>query len=106
GSEKWLNKRFISSVLTIFGSSEMLNLFPSKYLQTAKMKKKCLPLALLLCVPVLSFGQYLIKGQVLDKDTGGGIPFCNVYFEGGTLGTSADVDGYYELETKQLGERL
>lgn len=70
------------------------------------MKKKSLFLILLLSAPAILFGQYLLRGQVLDKDTRGGIPFANVYFEGTSSGTSADVDGYYELQVAQIGSQL
>jgi hypothetical protein len=43
--------------------------------------------------------QTAITGRVVDEDTKEGVPFCNIYFEGSTIGTSSDVDGYYELVT-------
>ncbi len=42
-----------------------------------------------------------IKGQVLDEDTQEGIPFCDLYFEGTTIGTSTDMDGFYEISTDE-----
>ncbi|MEM1319177.1 MAG: DUF5686 family protein [Bacteroidota bacterium] len=47
-----------------------------------------------------------ITGQVIDNDTEEGVPFCNVYFEGTTIGTSSDVDGYYTLTTATPGDSL
>ena len=69
------------------------------------MKK--LPLMLLICcLPALAWGQATIRGRVVDADTKEGIPFCSVFFEGTTTGTSTDIDGYYELETKALLDSL
>ena len=41
-----------------------------------------------------------VKGRVTDADTGEGIPFASVFFDGTTVGVSADMDGYYTLETR------
>lgn len=41
-----------------------------------------------------------VKGRVLDASTGEGIPFAGVYFKNSTVGVSADLDGYYFLETR------
>ena len=41
-----------------------------------------------------------VKGRVVDGDTGEGIPFASVFFDGTTVGVSADLDGYYTLETR------
>jgi len=41
-----------------------------------------------------------VKGRVTDADTGEGLPFCAVFFEGTTIGVSTDMDGYYTLETR------
>lgn len=48
-------------------------------------------------------GQELInlKGQITDAQTGEGLPFATVSFVGNeNVGTTADIDGYYELSTK------
>ena len=50
--------------------------------------------------------QYLFTGRVIDADTKEGIPFCNVYYEGTTMGVSTDVDGYYELRVPELQASL
>ena len=41
-----------------------------------------------------------VKGRVTDAVTGEGIPFAGVYFKDSFVGVSADMDGYYYLETK------
>ncbi len=45
--------------------------------------------------------QVTLTGQVIDEDTKEGVPFCNVYFEGTTIGVSTDVDGFYKLYTDE-----
>ena len=65
----------------------------------------------LLLLPILFFwlnsnAQLTITGRVTDEDTREGVPFCNIYFEGTTVGTSSDVDGYYELTTNQEFDTL
>ncbi|PSR13639.1 MAG: carboxypeptidase-like regulatory domain-containing protein [Bacteroidetes bacterium] len=62
--------------------------------------------AFLLLWTVPAQAQYLITGRVTDADTDEGIPFCNVYYEGSTIGVSTDVDGYYELSVKELRDTL
>ena len=42
-----------------------------------------------------------VRGRVTDE-AGEGIPFAGVYFKGTTVGITADIDGYYNLETKDL----
>ena len=42
-----------------------------------------------------------VRGRVMDE-AGEGIPFAGVYFKGTTVGITADIDGYYNLETKDL----
>lgn len=41
-----------------------------------------------------------IRGQVTNAETGEGIPFCGMFFKGTTTGVSTDLDGYYEIETR------
>ena len=41
-----------------------------------------------------------VKGRVVDASTGEGIPFAGIYFKNSTVGVSADMDGYYFLETR------
>lgn len=53
---------------------------------------------------ILSLSFYLtgytqvIKGTVLDQETHSNIPFAYVYFNGTFVGTSADQNGYFELD--------
>ena len=41
-----------------------------------------------------------VKGRVVDASTGEGIPFAGIYFRNSTVGVSADMDGYFSLETR------
>ena len=41
-----------------------------------------------------------VKGRVVDASTGEGIPFAGIYFKNSTVGGSADMDGYFSLETR------
>jgi len=47
-----------------------------------------------------------VKGRVTDADTGEGIPFCGVYFQGTTIGITSDLDGYYSIETRDTSARV
>ena len=49
---------------------------------------------------------FTIRGKVVDADTEEGIPFCNVYFEGSTLGVSSELDGTYEITIKTWRDSL
>ena len=46
-----------------------------------------------------------VRGRVTD-DTGEGIPFAAVYFAGTTVGITTDLDGYYNLENKDLSANI
>lgn len=47
-----------------------------------------------------------VKGRVIDADTGEGLPFCMVFFDGTTIGVTTDLDGYYILETRDQNAQL
>ncbi|HKK89678.1 MAG TPA: DUF5686 family protein, partial [Saprospiraceae bacterium] len=38
-----------------------------------------------------------ISGRVVDTDTQEGIPYCNVFYPGSTVGVASDFDGYFEI---------
>lgn len=42
----------------------------------------------------------MISGRVTDEDTKEGIPFCNVFYPGTTIGVSTDIDGNYRIQRK------
>ena len=58
------------------------------------------------CICCMAQSPITIKGRVTDADTKEGIPFANVFFGDSFLGTSTDVDGYYELITGQASDTL
>ena len=67
---------------------------------------KVLTTALLLFACLLCGAQTTkVRGRVTD-DTGEGIPFAGVYFKGTTTGITADIDGYYNLETKNPDHKV
>ena len=41
-----------------------------------------------------------VKGRVTDAETGEGLPFVGIFFQGTTIGVSTDLDGYYTMETR------
>ncbi|HNW57865.1 MAG TPA: carboxypeptidase-like regulatory domain-containing protein, partial [Bacteroidales bacterium] len=49
-----------------------------------------------ICVTVTSNCQVL-KGIVLDKPTGNPVSFAAVYFDGSSVGTNTDKNGYFEI---------
>ena len=54
----------------------------------------------ILAVPDASAQATKVKGRVVDATTGEGIPFAGIYFKNSTVGVSADLDGYFSLETR------
>ncbi len=62
---------------------------------------------ILLCFGSTVFAQKtIITGKVTDADTGDGVPFANVYFDGTTIGTTTDFDGFYKIETDKPTDSL
>lgn len=47
-----------------------------------------------------------VKGRVVDASTGEGIPFAGIYFKNSTVGVSADLDGFFFLETRDTLTQL
>ena len=41
-----------------------------------------------------------VRGKVLDMSTGDGIPFATVFFKGTSISATADVEGWFAIETK------
>ena len=48
----------------------------------------------------------IVTGKVTDAETGDGVPFANVYFEGTTIGSATDFDGFYKIETDNPSDSL
>ena len=57
-------------------------------------------LTMTLYLPNASAQATKVKGRVTDASTGEGIPFAGIYFKNSTVGVSADIDGYFFLETR------
>lgn len=47
-----------------------------------------------------------VKGQVIDAETKETLPFVNIGSLGTTVGTSTDFDGFYELESQWMTDKL
>jgi len=60
------------------------------------MKKTCLIIVLLNCISI-AYPQFF-KGTVLEESTNNKLSFVSVYFDGTTVGTTSDVNGYFELD--------
>lgn len=48
----------------------------------------------------------VITGKVTDAETGDEVPFANVYFDGTTIGTTTDFDGFYKIATDKATDSL
>lgn len=61
----------------------------------------------LIAVQISAIAQsFTITGRVIDNDTEEGVPFCNVYIAGETIGTTTDFDGFYTLKLDKYFERI
>jgi len=47
-----------------------------------------------------------VKGVVYDRQTGETMPFVNVVFKGTTIGTTTDINGFFELEAQRAIDTL
>ena len=63
----------------------------------------CLMLSLL---SLTTFAQEVVKGQVIDGETGGPVFAAGVVVQGTSTGTSTDFDGHFRLEVDALPVRL
>ncbi|MBQ9309456.1 MAG: carboxypeptidase-like regulatory domain-containing protein [Bacteroidales bacterium] len=67
-----------------------------------KLKPSCILLAVLMFVHMSAGAQTTkVRGRVTDEQ-GEGIPFVGVYFVGTTTGITTDLEGCYNLESKDL----
>jgi len=62
---------------------------------------KALQLALLffLFASPLIAQKTIVKGKVIDSDSKQGLPFVNVIFQDSKIGTTTDLDGFFEIST-------
>jgi hypothetical protein len=62
---------------------------------------------LFLIISISGYSQHLqIKGRVTDAETGDGMPFVNVFFQGSSTGSTTDFDGYYTISTSSPKDSL
>ncbi|HYC84691.1 MAG TPA: carboxypeptidase-like regulatory domain-containing protein, partial [Chryseosolibacter sp.] len=54
--------------------------------------------ALFLFLAFVAQAQTIVKGKVMDSNSGDPIPFANVIFQGTTIGTTTDFDGNFTLK--------
>jgi hypothetical protein len=47
-----------------------------------------------------------VKGVIYDKQSGETMPFVNVIFKGTTIGTTTDINGFFELEAQRAIDTL
>ena len=58
---------------------------------------------------VISFAQAqetIVKGKVIDANSGDPIPYANIIFQGTTVGGTTDFDGNYQIRTKTPSDTL
>src|SRR5574338_1408651 len=55
----------------------------------------------LILTSILNAQQFTIKGEIFDAGTNSILSFANIRIDGTTLGTSANVNGEYELKIKK-----
>ncbi|HRG37876.1 MAG TPA: DUF5686 family protein [Bacteroidia bacterium] len=48
----------------------------------------------------------VISGRVTEAVTNSGVPFANIYFKGGTIGTVTDFEGNYVIETTTIHDSI
>src|SRR5687767_10404974 len=48
----------------------------------------------------------IVKGRVTDAESGEPLPFASVFYNGTTIGTGTDFDGFYTLKTNNPGDSL
>lgn len=47
-----------------------------------------------------------VKGKVIDANTKEGLPFVNIGFDGTSVGTTTDFDGFYEIESQWMSDKM
>ncbi len=48
----------------------------------------------------------VVRGKVIDAETGDPIPFVNMVFVGTTIGITTDFDGYYQVRTQEAVDSI
>ena len=71
--------------------------------------KKCLLVISLLLTFLAAFSQQtVVKGKVVDIETGETLPFANISYtaDGQLYGTVSDIDGFYRLESDKIFDQV
>lgn len=71
--------------------------------------KRCLLIILILLASTVAFSQQtIVKGKVIDIETGESLPFANISYivDGQTFGTVSDLDGVYRLESDKIFDEV
>lgn len=64
-------------------------------------------LLVLVCFGGSTYAQYTkVYGTVTDSTTGETLPFVNISFKGKSIGTTTDINGYYEIQTQWASDVL
>jgi CarboxypepD_reg-like domain/TonB-dependent Receptor Plug Domain len=69
------------------------------------LKKTLLPILLLLSCTLFAQKTTIVRGNVYDKASGHPIPYANVLLRGANLGTSTDLQGFFQINKAPLGEQ-
>lgn len=57
-------------------------------------------------ITLFAQGVTKVSGNVYDKQTGEPLPFVNIFFENTSVGTTTDLDGYFEIDSRFVSENL
>ena len=71
--------------------------------------KKCLLVISLLLTYLAAFSQQtVVKGKVVDIETGETLPYANISYtvDGQLFGTTSDIDGFYRLESDKIFDQV
>lgn len=58
------------------------------------------------CLQMSAQGVTKVSGTVVDDESGEPMAFVNVIFKGTSVGTSTDLDGYFEIESRFVSDSL
>lgn len=71
------------------------------------MMRAFLVILFICCVTFLGYSQKtIIEGKVTDAETGHALPFVNISFKGTKIGTTTNLDGFYQIETYYPSDSL
>lgn len=68
-----------------------------------RIRIACIPIALLL-FPSVAFSQAVVRGRVIDAESGEPLPSATIVIKERIIGTSTDENGHYQLSDLDSGE--